>query len=182
MKNNLYLKLFVGMGIPFGIWIGIIDSTHGGIRSGLITGLIQGLLFGGIMSLILGVKHSRAVKRISSGNPKNDMGVHHIRNIELQIPYDEAFDLCIESLAEIKKSKVKAQDSPGGSINAKAGMNWKTWGDVITFEINKKDENVIQIKISSRPSVRTTLVDYGKNLENVNKIIDYLNPHREISA
>ena len=85
-------------------------------------------------------------------------------------------------LRKRQKYKVKTKDSLGGRINAKAGMSWKTWGEIITFSVNKKDENVMQIEISSRPSVRTTLVDYGKNIANVNSIVNYLNSHAGNSA
>ena len=53
-------------------------------------------------------------------------------------------------------------------------MSWKTWGYIISFEVRKIDNDRTQIKVSSRPAVSTTLVDYGSNLENVEKIISFL--------
>jgi len=117
MRNNLYLKLFFETGIPFGIWMGILHSLQEGIRPGLIYGLAQGIFFGGFMAIIVGVSHRRAVKRISQGNPADKMGVHHFRNVELQIPYPEAFDLCLESLDSIKKYGSSAE-SVGDFLNS----------------------------------------------------------------
>ena len=107
------------------------------------------------------------------------MDVHHLRSIELQLPYDKAFNLCIESLSLIKKCKIQKENRSQGKIIAKAGMTWKTWGDVISFDMRKIDNNRTQVTVSSRPIVRTTLVDCGKNLENVEKIIRFLKGHTE---
>lgn len=176
---NRYLKLFLATGIPFGIFMIIFNSFQHGISSGLVTGAVEGIFFGIFMSLVLGFMHSRSVKRMSSGESDEAMGVHHVRNVELRLDYDMVFKLCIESLSRIKKCKIKNEDRSKGKLIAKAGMTWKTFGDVISFEIHKMGDDRIQVEVSSRPSLRTTLVDYGKNLENVERIVEFLNAHSE---
>ena len=176
---KLFLKLFLAMGIPFGIVMGIFYSFQYGFSVGLVAGLFAGILFGCFMSLILGFLHIRSVKQIPSGKPEEAMDVHHLRSIELQFPYDKAFNLCIESLSLIKKCKIQKENRSQGKIIAKAGMTWKTWGDVISFDMRKIDNNRTQVTVSSRPIVRTTLVDCGKNLKNVEKIIRFLKGHTE---
>jgi len=176
---NRYLKLFLATGIPFGIFMGVFYSLRYGFPEGLIAGLFAGLFLGGFMSLILGFLHSRSVKRMPFGKSKEAMDVHHVRNIELRVSYDKAFDLCIESLNLIKRCKIRKEDRSQGKVDARAGMTWKTLGDVISFDVRKIDNDRTQIEVSSRPAVRTTLVDYGKNLENVEKIIRFLKEHRE---
>ncbi len=116
---------------------------------------------------------------MSYGKSKETMGVHHVRNIELQVSYDKVFDLCIESLNSVKRCKINKENRPQGKIDARAGMTWKTWGDVVSFDVRKIDSDRTQIEVSSRPVVRTTLVDYGKNLENVEKIIKFIKEHDE---
>src|SRR4030042_3387264 len=105
------------------------------------------------------------------------MGGHHVRNVELRVPYDEAFDLCIESLNVVKRSKIQKENRSQGKIVARTGMTWRTWGDVISFAIRNPGNDGIQIEVSSRPALRWTLIDYGKNLENVELIIGFLNAH-----
>lgn len=179
--RKLYLKLFLGTGIPFGIIFGIIYSIIYSLEYddffigiGILAGLFGGIFYGVFMSLILGSRHIRSVKRLQYRNSEDAMGVHHVRNVELQLPYDKAFDLCIESIRLIKKSKIQKKDISQGKITAKAGMTWKTWGDLISFDIRKIDNEKTQVIVSSRPTLRATLVDYGKNLENVERIISFL--------
>ncbi len=179
---NRYLQLFLAMGIPFGISMGVLFSFPFGIPSGLVAGVAAGIFFGGAMSLILGFLHSRSVKRISSGQSEEAMDVHHVRDVHLRLPYDKAFDLCIKSLSLIKKCKIRNEDRSQGKIAARAGMTWKTWGDVISFDVRKMGKDGIQVEISSEPALRMTLVDYGKNLENVETLVGFLKAHSEGTA
>jgi CRISPR-associated protein Csm1 len=83
--------------------------------------------------------------------------------------------LCLKSLEKIKKCEIKEAEQSKGIITAHSGTTWKTWGEIINFEIiNNEDSKKTCIKISSSPLVSTTLVDFGKNYENVKKISDFL--------
>lgn len=176
---RLYSKLFLGTGIPFGIFIGIFYSLKYEFPIGLISGLFAGLFFGGLMSLILGTIHKKSVKKIQSKEAEDLEGVHQIRKIELSIPFDKAFDLCTKSINQIKKGKILKKDRTNGKINAKASMTWKTFGDKIKFSLIKLNDDTTEVEISSRPIVRTTLVDYGKNLRNVEIIEAFLREQEE---
>lgn len=174
---NRYLKLFMAAGIPYGVITGICYSITHGISTGIVSGLVAGILFGALMSVVLNTIHTLSVNRISYSDSKNKMGVHHLRNIELRLSYDMAFDLCIESLCRIKKCTIRKEDRSGGRLTAKAGMTWKTFGDIISFELHRTGDDRIRIQVSSRPLQQTTLVDFGKNLDNVERIVEFLNTH-----
>jgi hypothetical protein len=177
-KRSVYLKLFLATGIPFGTLAGLFYTVLYGLPFGSVAGLLAGVFFGGLMSLILGSLHIRSVGRVQSERAGGALGVHHVRSIELALPYDEAFDLCIESLRSIRKCRIQEEDRLRGKIVARTGITWKTWGDVITFELRRIEGNRTLVTVSSRPVVRTTLVDYGKNLENVERICSFLKERR----
>jgi hypothetical protein len=40
--------------------------------------------------------------------------------------------------------------------------------------LRKKDENITEVEIESCPTVAMTIVDYGKSLDNVEKIASFL--------
>lgn len=181
---RFYIRLFLATAIPFGIIFGIIVGIYlvfqYGYRYGFLglgAGLFAGILYGGFMSLIGGSLHVWSVKRMSYGKSveiKDITNVHHFRNIELKLPYDKVFNLCIESLKMFKRYKIKKEDYSYGKIIAITGITWKSWGEVISFAIHKIDNNKIKVIISSKIILCTTLVDYGKNLENVEKIVAFL--------
>lgn len=102
------------------------------------------------------------------------MGVHQVRNIELNLPYNKVFNLCIESLNLIKRCEIEEKDSSQGKIIAKVGVNWMTSGDIISFKIHKINDNKSQVEVSSKPRMPTVIIDWGKNLENVETISSFL--------
>ena len=157
--------------------MGIVYAFQFGFVSSLVSVSIGVIIYGGLMSLVLGFLHRWSVKRIASDKSEAAMGVRQVRNLQLWLPCNRAFTLCMRSLNSIKKCKIQREDRYLGKIVAKTGMTWKTFGDVISFEVFSIDDDRTHIKISSRPSVRTTLVDYGKNLENVETIVRIIKQH-----
>lgn len=174
MHMNRNLKIFLTGGIPFGIFTAILFSYLYGIKIGIPGGLISGLIFGFLMFIILGFLHSRAVEKIAGDRSEESMATCQVRNIELQLPYDKTFDLCIKSLNLTSRCRVQEEDRSQGKIIARSSVNWKTWGDTISFEITGTSDKKTAVKVSSRPTARSTIVDYGKNLENVKIIVSFL--------
>jgi len=96
------------------------------------------------------------------------------RIIELNCSFDEAFNLCISSLSTIRGG-VKAidKDRDRGIIIAKTGRTWSSWGEIIKFKIHRISDNKVRIEVLSKQATMQIL-DYGKNLENIEKITTYL--------
>ena len=93
--------------------------------------------------------------------------------IELQCSYDEAFNLCMSALNSVKGgARISDIDRSLGFIVAKTGQTMKGRGEVITFNIREVNDRM-RIEVISK-SLRTQLLDYGKNYENVKKIADFL--------
>jgi hypothetical protein len=175
---NRNLKIFLANGIPFGTLMGILFSFLYGFNVGLPGGLISGLIFGFLMFIVLGFLHASAVRKISGVSSGESMSTFQYRNIQLHLPFETAFDLCIESLGVIRECRIQEQDRTHGKIIAKSSVNWKTWGDTISFDITGTGNEETDIRVSSRPTSWSTIVDYGKNLENVEKIISFLQKSR----
>jgi len=174
MHMNRNLKIFLATAIPFGIFMAVLFSAIHGINAGLPGGLISGLIFGFLMLIILGFLHGRAVQKIAGNRSGESMSTFHVQKIELLLPYDRAFDLCIRSLDLIGRCRVQEENRAKGMIVARSSVNWKTWGDTITFDITGTSNNGTAVKVSSRPTSWSTIVDYGKNLENVKTIVSFL--------
>ncbi len=171
---KLYLKLLLGMGIPFFIVFEAIDLIKYGFPKGLSENLFMGIFMALWMPLIMSLFHIREIKRITSGKYSEEdvLNVHHTRNIELPFPYDKTFDLCVLSLNLIEKRKIQKEARSQGKIEARNGM--LLGRNVVSFKISKIDDSRTQVEVSSKPVFRPTLVDKGRNLENVMKIIGFL--------
>ncbi len=179
---KLYLKLFIISGFPFALIAGMILTHKDGILNKVIFGSISGLLFGLAASSILMFLHISLGRKVVPEITDYDPAVHQKDQVKVPLPYNEAFSLCLESLKTIKKCEIEAEVLSEGKITARAGLNWKTWGDIISLKLKKINNDNTDVWISSRPYARTTLLDFGKNLQNVWKIKEYLLGHSGIDG
>jgi len=171
MQKKL-IKMFLQTSIGFGLLMIIVDFiAYREIQ--IVSNIISGIAFGVFMTGILGFWHARSVKNTSSAESEKDYDVKQTKEIELPVSYPQAFQLCIDSLSQLKNPKIKENDDSRGVIVAKTGMTWDTFGDTISFKLRKMGENQTRIVISSKP-LFIQVVDYGKNLENINKILSFM--------
>jgi hypothetical protein len=171
---KLLLKVFVAETIVFGILVGIFLLIQDfPMSTALINGLLMGSAFGLVMSFIGSSLHFRAVKKTVPKVSEEALSVKQTRRIYLGVPYEEAFDLCLDSLQVINRCKIQQEERPQGKIVA---WTEKSWGqkDIITFDLSKDYGDRVQIVVSSKPSLSTTLIDFGRNLRHIEAIVSQL--------
>jgi len=171
--KNLFFKLLLLSGIPFGLIMGFLHLQKGEIPGAIFNGILSGLVFGTLVSYILISLHKILTRKVVSDASIPDFDIHQVRRIVMDMPYEQAFNLCIQSLKTINRCRVILQRLDNGEIKARAGLNWKTWGDNINFKLTQEKDSTV-VEISSRPSANSTLVDFGKNLDNVERIKRFL--------
>jgi hypothetical protein len=177
---NLYLKLLLLSGVGFGLIMGLYLSLSYGIYTGMAAGIVTGVIFGFLLSLALFVMQVVSVKMMPYGLSEETLGVYQVRTLEMELPYEETFILCEASLGAVRGAKLRSEDRGEGRIDARTGINWKTFGDDISIDILRSDIGQL-IRVVSRPTLMATIVDYGQNLENVEKIAGYLKAHGAIA-
>ena len=171
---RLYLRVFIWTGGPFGILIGLFYALMTNSLKGLLLGLYAGTAFGLFMSLILVTLHYlfsakyRTIKGIDIGS------VVQQKFMELDLSFDQAYDRCLQSINAIRKCKIESEDRSDGLINAKTSSSLKCFGENIEYRIWNSKNGITRVKIMSRPRLKTTLVDYSKNLDNIEKISSFL--------
>lgn len=163
---KLYLKAFLLTGTLFGL-ITLVFELVDENRFNLWKFLIMAFIFGITMSLILVSVHifilkKNGIKEITDENLK----VNQTKNLKSKMNNTEL-------IQKLKNDpiigKMKMTEIENG-ILIKTKMTWKSFGEVIKI-ISKSDENSdFEYQVSSCPKLKTTLLDYGKNLENITRI------------
>lgn len=172
-----FLKLFLATGIPFGLFWGIwmyhaVWSKKGiPLNVCVLVSILAGLLFGLFMAIFFRLSENYALKKM--GKNLSAISVKQIKEFTLTISQSDALKKAKEKLP-LLKAKVKSFDEENGIIIAKTGMSWKSFGEILSITVKKDDENQTRIRIESRPTLSTTMVDYGKNLENVEKLYNLM--------
>ncbi len=117
-----------------------------------------------------------------AGLKKNGISVVNSIEIEVEGDKEDIFALCLRSISNIKKCDIGQLNKDKGTFTVNVRTNWRTWGDVIQFEIKQNNINICLVKITSRPKMGTTLIDFGKNLENIIKITNFLKSKIEMKV
>lgn len=175
-----YIKLFLLTSVPFGIIFSLYYFIIFGYLIPLFYIIFGGLTFGFLMTIIIGSINYFSIKRLNLEKSKEAYKLHHIRSFDITLSYNEVYKKCLKSVNLIQNCKIKYKDYSTGKIEALTGLNLKSWGEIITFDLQKIDKNKTQVKISSKPAVPITFVDYGKNLENIEIIASDLNNYRNL--
>jgi hypothetical protein len=119
------------------------------------------------MSLILVSFHRYRLKKNGVQELTNqNLGVSQMKNLKSVLNTSE---LTEKLIADPIIGKMKMQEIENGIV-LKTGMTWKSWGEEIRIILQTKEESDFDYQILSSPKLKTTIVDYGKNLENVNHI------------
>lgn len=92
--------------------------------------------------------------------------------IQLRAPLSEAYRRSAEALNVIG-GKVKTEDPSTGRIEGTISMSLTSWGENILIQVSGVDDGAV-VRISSSSSWPTTLFDFGKNAQNVRRLLDWL--------
>ena len=172
----------VGVMLILGIIIFILPSLNDSLMLNLAIGYFQALMIPailvcgailGIVGLFAALYHTLTVRRNPSGKFKGALKVHQVRNIELMLPYDKVFDLCFQA-AFVSGGKIYVNDQGRGKILARTGRSLYSWGETISFNLNRSDTEKTRVRVSSKPRLLANPVDYGSNLDNVEAIVNFL--------
>ncbi|MBK7811128.1 MAG: hypothetical protein IPO62_08895 [Saprospiraceae bacterium] len=167
---KLYLITFLATGITYGLLMSIIDWADG---SGLGRWRIiyKTCIFGLAWSLILVSYHKYCLKKIGIRElTEENLGVSHSKILKSKLNI-------MELIEELKKDyifgKMKMKEMESGVL-LRSNFSWKSWGEEIKIILIKQIADENEFQVSSRPKFSLTLVDYGKNLENMMRIENLL--------
>ena len=161
------------MGTSYSLMQTLLFWFEDGLTEELFSRAITGFVTFALLGLFLTFIHSQIVKRKAGGLSEDRFGIDQQSNLTFHLPYDRAFDLCCESV-EILSGRIKKADRSYGKIEATTGWTLKTFGCVVSYEIKPIGERLTEIEVTSRPKIRTTLVDYGEDLEIVERVCKFL--------
>ncbi|MDO8526649.1 MAG: hypothetical protein Q7T03_03060 [Deltaproteobacteria bacterium] len=134
-------------------------------------GFVTGLFF----ALVLIVINGKAIARLPYEDRQTANNVYQQREVILTVSYEEALEKCMLSLGSVSGCSIfkKYNDV----IIAKTQVTWKSFGEIITLSLKKIDDAKTGVLIESKPRLITTLIDYGKNFDNVKQITNVLEGH-----
>ncbi len=173
---NLYLKIFLQFSVRivpvfavmfFAVFYYLFDIEVGFMAASV--GIMGGICAGVLFSLILVTTHKISVQRFVDAGYENTESVRQRTSIDLAVPYDQAFRLCVTALEGLGLGRIQ-EDLPGGVIKVKTRLSWKSFGEIVEMQITSLGDRETRVHVRSDPRVPSTSLDYGKNVDNVIRV------------
>ncbi len=169
--TKFHIKTFLWTGVPYGLLMAAFDWAVGN-EFLLWKLLFQIFLFGLFMSLYLVGIQKRRLKK---------MGITEFTDDTLARKQTRIFktDLNLTQLIEKLKTNEKIAGMEMSEIEngilLKNGMSFYSWGEEIRIILKSENDSEFEYQVSSTPSFKLTMVDYGKNLGNIKLIENVAN-------
>ncbi|MCE0765478.1 hypothetical protein LWC35_21605 [Pseudonocardia kujensis] len=168
------VRLGLATGVPFGLFWGVLVALQGGPGAdagpagyGILAGasIVAGALFGLVMALVLGHLQDRAARRTGTA------GVVAQSTVRAAVSGPEVLARVGEAAALLPGGRVTAVDADRALL--RTGVTWRSWGERIEIEVRPQGP-ASRVVLRSRPLVPFTLVDQGRNAENVARLADWV--------
>ncbi len=143
--------------------------------------IFLGFFYGTVMTGILVPIHWFGTKCLRPNTAEIRYGLQQKAEILVVGAFNEVFSNCCGLSAPLRVRTFTA-DEATGKIIISTKMSWKSCGETIALSFSKVNENTVKIEISSKPLLRTTLVDYGKNIENTRLVVSWIKEKNKTSA
>jgi len=131
------------------------------------------------MSAVLGRWLSRAAdrrRRLTDPAAPDavDVGVHRRSTVRVEVPAAEILRRSSDAAGVLRRGRVTAVEEADRIVTLRVGMSWRSWGERVVLRLHPQSPSVTEVIVTSRPVFPWTLVDYGVNARNVERVLEWL--------
>lgn len=160
-----YGLAFLGFGVPMGLIGGLCAGFWlGSATAGLLFGLVGCGIMGGLFAAVIGTLDLVAGRGEQHGGPSGPR-----QDATVSVGAEAELPDRIEAALRQLNAEIRDKDVAGGRYTARTRWSWRSFGEDVTVTLTG-DPTAPVAHITSRPVVRTTLIDYGKGQRNVQQV------------
>jgi len=144
--------------------------------SGQIDHLLNIALYSIVLSVVISLfftaMHVNTIRKVVTENINFDRyKIKHSKVINLNVNEQELVQLLKDELDDKNWSLLKESESEDEIVlKFKTPISWNSWGEVVYVRFFPGETTNIQIEITSIPILSSTILDYGKNKNNVDML------------
>lgn len=171
--DKLFLRTFLVAGVGITLATGVVRYLMVGSLPSPFTLVLRGVSFGLLMASVTALSRPRHLDKRGFDPRAERPKVDVLERVAVALPRDEAIALCRAAVERVPRARNVKVDAAAGTLSATVAMTWASFGEQIECRATEANGGTV-VFIRSRPSVPTTLVDYGKNRQNVDRIRTYV--------
>jgi hypothetical protein len=161
---RLSATFFVATAVPMGVFAGLFTwGLRGSPSRGAILGVEAGTSFGALMTAVLVGLHVLGARRCGA----RVADVHQADAFVVPGDIERVQAAAEGALREVGVASVRTTRSDTVLLEGRTPWSLQSSGEIVRIEIGPPTGECVPVHVASRPAWRTTLVDYGKNLTNV---------------
>lgn len=125
------------------------------------------LFFGVAMSIFMIRMQRHRMKQAGIGEKEGGaLNVNQYRKVRTVLPPHQLVNAlrADEALGAVKFQETEEE------VRFDMGVTWWSWGEKLTVKLVEVHAASYEYEIKSIPKIKATLIDYGKNLENVKRV------------
>lgn len=166
---KLYIKTTLILGIPYAVCMSLHDLIQDNSFSWTRFFFLF-FFFGLLTATVLVLIHKNRLKEngIEIFTDEN-LGVSQTKKLKSKISLDELISKITSDKVFSRMKFTKNQNS----IKLKTGVSWRSWGETINVRVAESTDD-FHYEITSSPRLKMTIIDYGKNFENIKKLSSFL--------
>src|SRR5690242_6100960 len=173
--RGIWICLSIGFFFVLTVAFGILDGEAPTLNPGYITGkAVAALLWGVLFFPIILWLNRRASARAGVLPTWGQPGTPHSGDVVIEGDPAHVLQRAQNGVARISNSKDIVTDTDRFVIQARTGMSWKSWGERIRVEVQALDGGRVRVRAESCATFPLTMVDYGRNAENVRTVLQSL--------
>lgn len=163
-------KIFLGFWITMVAFFAVIHSDDP--VSSHIELFVYGIFVSAVFTIFIGSLDLISKAYLYKRYGVMPLGIIQRRELSISIGIANAYDTALSVLADMPTVENVIQDKSMLKIVAIFKKTRKTMGEIMTIEFTDFEVDNTLIKISSEPRSKLALIDFGKNFENVEKVLD----------
>ncbi|HRQ28643.1 MAG TPA: hypothetical protein PLU49_01115 [Saprospiraceae bacterium] len=164
--SKAFLLIFFSGGLTYGFFLLLTDLVFG-YEPKLKKFIFSSIFFGALLSTVF---LSSFITRLRKNGIKDVLWEHlkvgQKRILKTRLNIDELMALLKRDPIYGKMNILEIEKG----IMFKTGISLESWGEVIKIIQLTENDHEFEYEVSSRPRLKTTIFDFGKNLEHMIRI------------
>lgn len=173
---NLYVKLFFAIFLLTTFAMSFFYILSYGFGIGALVAISYGLLVAVPTTLLMG--GYQFISTRGMGLKSSEITPSQKKSLVVKGDMRNVFEACINALSQFGVI-VEKKDVSSGIIEATTTATLKSCGEVISITLSQRCDGIVDVEIKSEPKLRTTIIDYGKGLENVMQMAELIHSAAE---